>query len=180
MWRVSEKKDPPTAAADRVSPRYSRLLREAVRAAGLSRKDLLASETAPSSTVLWRVLKHRESPAVKAADDVRARLLELRPDLETAVPPPSVAVEGVDHFAWIKIGSELFARDQREFSKMLRLVRHMYDAYILEHGAASAIEEMAAESAKAAEQTPAPEQKSSLTGRILRRRKKGKRGDGDD
>lgn len=124
------------AEAERVAAGYSRLLTDAVKGAGLDRRDLVADDGL-SQQVIWRVLDHRQDPSLAAAARVRQRLLELRPKLE--VPPPAVAVESAAHYAWIKLGTDMLAEDPDGFTRALDRVRIFYDARRRRRGALSAL-----------------------------------------
>lgn len=107
---------------ERVAPGYSQLLREAVEKAGLKRKDLRARGASMQS--VWRVLDHKDEPSFVAAARIRKRIMELCPNLD--LPPPAVAVSGVDHYEWMRLGSELIDDDYAFFRDMLEAVREAY------------------------------------------------------
>src|SRR5688500_10148920 len=108
---------------ERVSPEYSRMLAEAVESAGLRRQDLKGRGTGKQTT--WRVLDHVGAPSIAAAERIRKKIHQLRPDLN--LPPPAVAVAGVDHYEWLRIGTELHAMDAEDFRKVLAQVRAVYE-----------------------------------------------------
>lgn len=167
---------------ERVAPAYGKLLRDTVRASGLKRKDLIGpAGSGRSSTVLWRVLNSDEAPSFVSAARVRARVLELRPDV--TLPPPWVAVEGVDHFEWMRIGSGLLADDPEGFARLFARVRQIYEQMVAERAALESLAEMHGEKrAKPhARVTPArphlvsvDEQKTSSAGRKLSEKKPAK------
>lgn len=125
--------------AERVAPAYSKMLADAVDAAGLKRTELKGPDI--SYQVVWRVLEHQERPSFSAAERVRQAVQDLRPDLH--LPPPSVAVESAEHYEWLRIGTDLLHEDPEGFRRLLERIREIADAMQRErrgmHGLASLV-----------------------------------------
>lgn len=116
---------------ERISPEYSKLLAETVDQAGLMRKDLFVGKSEEgvsglSEQTVWRVLNHKEGPTIVAAQRIRQRIQQLRPDIK--LPPPAVAVADADHYEWLYLGTELHEADREEFRKALGLIRTLCDS----------------------------------------------------